>query len=93
MTVMVWSVKNYLEAVTISAASVFVFCYMTLMPHMNFNIDILAEVILGTVGFKEFDKMTGSPAGCLAPDAIDHRLDFFGQDNLAGNETHNSTSG
>eukprot|EP01051_Picozoa_sp_SAG22_P009867 SAG22_NODE_854_length_6847_cov_3.834469_3_plen_696_part_00 len=89
MTVMIWAVKNYLEAVTISAAGVFIFCYMTLMPHMNFNIDILADIIVGTVGFKEFDKMTDFPGGCLAPNATDHRIGVF---STGGNET-NSTFG
>lgn len=77
LTVMVWAVNNYLELITVSAASIFIFCYSSMMPHYNNNIDVVASLLVGTMNFSslidlDFSKKT--PYGCLGANQTDHRL-------------------
>ena len=79
---MVWAVKNYLEVITIAAASVFIFCYSSLMPHYNLNIDIMAQFVLGNMGTDDLDDMAAKPVGCH--EGIDLRGFYFRRDDGSG---------
>ena len=68
--VMVYEVNRHFWKLTVSCGSILVFCYATLMPHYNFNVALLVNVIENDKGdgnllehitdhFRE-----GSPFGC-----------------------------
>eukprot|EP01051_Picozoa_sp_SAG22_P017229 SAG22_NODE_2609_length_2385_cov_2.938758_1_plen_75_part_00 len=57
-----------MEAIVLGSAGVLIFCYTSLMPHMNFNIDVMAEWMFGDLTFENLDELSKHVANCLAPE-------------------------
>jgi hypothetical protein len=63
--------KHYHEVVVCSTAGVLTFCYTTVMPHYNFNIDMLVSWAEDDFESMNFDLL---PLGCLATNMLNGSL-------------------